>query len=156
MMKSDVYAAEVYCSHCGRKIYPEWARCESCGTPRPIQTASFEVPAEIHRWKWPAFWFGWIWALARGLYTVMGIWLGLYVLIWVAWLVSPFLALAALVLHFVAGAKGYEWDWRQGHWHSSEEFYFSYRRWYGLGWVIVIAAGITVLVPIVWALWSTR
>lgn len=159
-----------FCPSCGVKAVPGDQFCTGCGKPliltRKVASkqehveytecspmAVREFPPGIKRWNWAAFWFGWIWALARGLYPVAIIWLVLYVLMGVAWLLIWIWAPVALILYFVAGAKGYEWDWRHNYYQSVEEFFSSYRRWSIALRILWYTLLISVLLAIVAGTW---
>jgi Cytochrome oxidase complex assembly protein 1 len=84
------------------------------------------IPAEIGRWNWGAFFLNWIWGIGN----------------------QTYIALLALIPGFgfiwmlVLGAKGNAWAWRNGRWDSVEHFRRVQRRWAIWGvvvWVVLIA-----------------
>ncbi len=58
-----------------------------------IETYSEEVPAEIKKWNWGAFFLSWIWGIGNQ------VWISLLGLI----------PIVNIVMIFVLGAKGNEW-----------------------------------------------
>jgi hypothetical protein len=90
----------------------------------PVLPDPKAVPAEINRWNWGAFLLSWIWGVGNNTY------IALLALI-------PFVG---LVMHFVLGAKGSAWAWRNGHWDSIEHFKRVQRKWAMWGAIIWIGA----------------
>lgn len=84
-----------------------------------------EIPAELDRWNWGAFFLNWIWGIGN----------------------STFIALLALipivniVMIFVLGARGSRWAWRNRYWRDAEHFRKTQRNWAIAGlliWVVAI------------------
>jgi hypothetical protein len=95
-----------------------------------------EIPPELDRWNWGAFFLNWIWGIGN----------------------STFIALLALVpfvnivMIFVLGARGSRWAWRNRLWRDTEHFRRAQRKWAIAGlivWVLVFgaAAGIVGGIP---------
>jgi hypothetical protein len=85
------------------------------------QGISAEIPNEIQRWNWGAFWLTWIWGLAHN------VWVSLVVLI----------PGAVLIMPFILGAKGTEWGWQNRKFKGGiAEFRKVQRRWALWGWII--------------------
>ena len=88
-----------------------------------------QIPDDLKRWNWGAFFLNWIWGS-------------------VTTLTSPLLTFVPffgiLVMPFVLGAKGSEWAWRNGRWDSVEHFKRVQRRWAVWGFVIAITTGVLV------------
>jgi len=84
-----------------------------------------EIPPEIDRWNWGAFFLNWIWGVGNGVY------IALLVLI-------PFFGI--LIMPFVLGAKGSAWAWRKGRWDSVEHFKRVQRLWAIWGAAIVLGS----------------
>ncbi|MEI9415188.1 cytochrome c oxidase assembly factor Coa1 family protein [Mesorhizobium sp. Cs1321R2N1] len=82
-----------------------------------------EIPAELDRWNWGAFFLNWIWGIGN----------------------STFIALLALIpvvnliMIFVLGARGSRWAWRNRAWRDAEQFRKTQRNWAIAGlavWVV--------------------
>ncbi|WP_236377136.1 cytochrome c oxidase assembly factor Coa1 family protein [Mesorhizobium muleiense] len=91
-----------------------------------------EIPAELDRWNWGAFFLNWIWGIGN----------------------STFIALLALVplvnivMIFVLGARGSRWAWKNRLWRDAEHFRRTQRNWAIAGlivWVVFIG-GIAAMV----------
>lgn len=79
-----------------------------------------EIPVEINRWNWGAFFLGWIWGLANG--------------VWISLL--TFIPIINIFVAFYLGRKGNELAWRNGDWESVESFHVSQRRWAAAGTIL--------------------
>lgn len=93
-------------------------------TSQPLNQPE-EIPPELDRWNWGAFFLNWIWGIGN----------------------STFIALLALipvvniVMLFVLGARGSRWAWRNRTWRDAEQFRRTQRNWGIAGaivWVAVI------------------
>lgn len=90
-----------------------------------------DVPPEVRRWNWGAFFLTWIWGIGNN--------------VLIAFLVFvPFLG---FIMPFILGIKGGEWAWEKKRWDSLEHFQRVQRiwAWVGLGvflWVVATIAGI--------------
>ncbi len=95
-----------------------------------------EIPAELDRWNWGAFFLNWIWGIGN----------------------STFIALLALIpglnliMMIVLGLRGSRWAWRNRYWKDAEHFRKTQHKWavFGLiSWIVVIAGvvGSVVSVP---------
>lgn len=78
-----------------------------------VEIYSEEVPEEIKKWNWGAFFLSWIWGIGNQ------VWIALLALI-------PFVN---IVMIFVLGAKGSEWAWKAKEWQSVEHFKRVQRLW---------------------------
>ena len=83
-------------------------------------TVGVATPPEIRRLNWGAFFLGWIWCLAHG------VWLGL--------ILSIFLS---GIGNFILLFKGNEWAWQARKWESAEAFNNSQRAWAIAGLILV-------------------
>ncbi|MBA4493071.1 ribonuclease G [Paenactinomyces guangxiensis] len=89
----------------------------------PHQHSSFdEVPAEVKKWNWGAFFLGWIWGIGNS------VWISLLTLI----------PVVNIVMMFVLGAKGSEWAWKAKQWESVAHFKRVQRIWGWVGFAIFI------------------
>jgi len=84
-----------------------------------------EIPAELDRWNWGAFFLNWIWGIGN----------------------STFVALLALIpvvniiMIIVLGARGSRWAWQNRAWRDAEQFRKVQRSWAIAGlaiWVVGI------------------
>ena len=98
---------------------PVYTPPSSYSTDRPYTPD--EVPEEIKKWNWGAFFFNWIWGLFNGVYWPL-------VLIVVNFIpyIGGLLVFAACV---VLGVKGSEWAWKGRSWRSVEHFKRVQRNW---------------------------
>jgi len=96
-----------------------------------------EIPAELDRWNWGAFFLNWIWGIGN----------------------STFIALLALIpfvniiMIIVLGLRGSRWAWRNRYWRDAEHFRSTQRKWAIAGLIVwllglLAAAAIVVTVPI--------
>jgi hypothetical protein len=74
-----------------------------------------EVPKEVKKWNWGAFFLGWIWGIGNR--------------VWISFLL--FIPIVNIVMPFVLGAKGSEWAWKKKDWESVEHFKSVQKKW---GW----------------------
>ncbi len=77
------------------------------------QGESSQVPVEIKKWNWGAFFMTWIWGIGNQTYIAL---LGL-------------IPLVNIVMMFILGAKGNQWAWQNKRWDSIEHFKRVQRRW---------------------------
>lgn len=91
-----------------------------------------EIPAELDRWNWGAFFLNWIWGIGN----------------------STFIALLALIpfvniiMIIVLGARGSRWAWRNRAWRDAEQFRKTQRNWAIAGlvvWVVGIGGCATMV-----------
>lgn len=87
-----------------------------------IEIYSEEVPAEIKKWNWGAFFLSWIWGIGNH------VWISLLSLI-------PFVN---IIMIFVLGAKGSEWAWKAKNWESLDHFKRVQRLWAIWGTVLFL------------------
>lgn len=84
-----------------------------------------EIPRELDRWNWGAFFLNWIWGIGNST--------------WIALL--TFVPVVGLVMMFVLGARGSRWAWRNRAWRDAEHFRKTQRAWAIAGlavWLAVI------------------
>jgi hypothetical protein len=83
-----------------------------------------EIPAELDRWNWGAFFLNWIWGIGN----------------------STFIALLALipvvniVMIIVLGARGSRWAWKNRTWRDAEQFRRTQRNWAIAGLIVWVVA----------------
>ena len=91
-----------------------------------------EIPPELDRWNWGAFFLNWIWGIGN----------------------STFIALLALIpvvnliMIFVLGARGSRWAWQNRAWRDAEQFRKTQRNWAIAGlavWVVSIGGCATIV-----------
>jgi hypothetical protein len=91
-----------------------------------------EIPRELDRWNWGAFFLNWIWGLGNSTYIAL----------------LMFVPLVNIIMIFVLGARGSAWAWKNKPWRDVEHFKRVQKAWaiWGLvSWiaVIVITVGFT-------------
>ncbi|OBQ74917.1 cytochrome c oxidase assembly factor Coa1 family protein [Mesorhizobium erdmanii] len=95
-----------------------------------------EIPPELDRWNWGAFFFNWIWGIANNTFIAL----------------LMFVPLVNIVMLFVLGAKGSRWAWQNVSWRDATHFRKVQRNWaiagfvaFGLG--LASAAAMVGVVP---------
>jgi hypothetical protein len=86
-----------------------------------------ELPPELDRWNWGAFFLNWIWGIGNST------WIALLALI----------PLVNIVMMVVLGLRGNRWAWRNRTWRSADQFRRSQRAWGIAGlivWIVSIGA----------------
>lgn len=84
-----------------------------------------EIPRELDRWNWGAFFLNWIWGIGNST------WIALLTLV----------PVVGFVMMFVLGARGSRWAWRNRAWRDAEHFRKTQRAWAIAGlavWLAVI------------------
>lgn len=97
-----------------------------------IETYAEEVPAEIKKWNWGAFFLSWIWGIGNH--------------VWISFL--SFVPFVGFIMIFVLGAKGSEWAWKAKDWESVEHFKRVQRKWAIWG-AVIFFAGILVSILLI-------
>jgi len=72
-----------------------------------------EIPPEIRGWNWGAFLLSWIWGVGNNTFIAL----------------LALIPVFGLIMHFVLGAKGNRWAWRNGRWDSVAHFKRVQRAW---------------------------
>jgi hypothetical protein len=99
----------------------------------PDMAEPSQIPREVDRWNWGAFFLSWIWGLGNGTPIAL----------------LTLVPLVGFVMIFVLGAKGSRWAWHNERWDSVEHFKRVQRKWAIAGlivWIVGIA-GVAFLVP---------
>ena len=92
-----------------------------------------EIPRELDRWNWGAFFLNWIWGIGNST--------------WIALL--TFVPVVGFVMMFVLGARGSRWAWRNRAWRDAEHFRKTQRAWAIAGlavWLAVIGRAVAALI----------
>jgi hypothetical protein len=82
-----------------------------------------EIPAELDRWNWGAFFLNWIWGIGNSTYIAL----------------LALIPVVNIVMIFVLGARGSRWAWRNRYWRDPEHFRRTQRNWAIAGLLIWIA-----------------
>lgn len=91
-----------------------------------------EIPAELDRWNWGAFFLNWIWGVGNST------WIALLALI----------PLVNIIMIIVLGLRGSRWAWRNRAWRSVDQFRRTQRAWGIAGllvWIVVLGGGGTLV-----------
>ena len=86
-----------------------------------------ELPAELDRWNWGAFFLNWIWGIGNST------WIALLALV----------PVVNIIMMFVLGLRGNRWAWRNRAWRSADQFRRSQRAWGFAGlavWIVALGA----------------
>lgn len=65
-----------------------------------------QVPIEIKKWNWGAFFANWIWGIGNRTYSAL----------------LTLIPLVGWIFAFVLGVKGSEWAWQNKRWKSVDHF----------------------------------
>ncbi|WP_235983899.1 cytochrome c oxidase assembly factor Coa1 family protein [Mesorhizobium neociceri] len=95
-----------------------------------------EIPPELDRWNWGAFFLNWIWGIGNSTFIAL----------------LMFVPLVNIVMLFVLGAKGSRWAWQNVSWRDAEHFRRVQRNWAIAGFSLFVVglfsiAAVAVLVP---------
>lgn len=94
-----------------------------------------EIPAELDRWNWGAFFLTWIWGIGNSVFIAL----------------LMFVPFVNIVVIFVLGARGSRWAWRNRAWRDAEHFRKTQRNWAIAGlisWVVVFGLVATIAVGV--------
>lgn len=91
-----------------------------------------EIPAELNRWNWGAFFLNWIWGIGNSVFIAL----------------LCLIPLVNLVMMIVLGLKGSEWAWRNRAWRDAEHFRSVQRKWAIAGLAIWVIAIVGVIVSV--------
>jgi len=98
-----------------------------------------DVPAEIQRWNWGAFFFGWLWGICNGYYLAL----------------LTFLPFVGLIMKILLGLNGSKWAWQNKKWESVEKFKQVQHNWavaagivfFGMMGIAVLGIVAAILIP---------
>lgn len=100
-----------------------------------------EVPAEIKKWNWGAFFFNWLWGVCNGVYWPLAL-----ILVNLIPYVGQLLALGACI---ALGINGSEWAWKGKQWNSVEHFKRVQHNWaMACLWVLGISVVLGIVIGI--------
>ena len=100
----------------------------------------YQIPPEIKKWNWGAFFFSWLWAVCNGVY---------WPLIIIVFNFIPFIGgLASLGIRIALGIKGNEWAWESKSWNNVEHFKRVQHRWSMVSLFVFSASIILLLIAI--------
>lgn len=80
------------------------------------------VPVELKRWNWGAFWLTWIWGIFNRSYIAL----------------LAFVPIVNLIIPFYLGASGNELAWRNNEWMDVQEFNKIQWKWAIGGWIFAL------------------
>lgn len=80
-----------------------------------------DVPEDIKKWNWGAFWLTWVWGIGNKCYVAL---FGL-------------IPIVNIFVRFYLGKNGNELAWRATRWHSEEALLECQRKWRNWAWIIV-------------------
>ena len=79
-----------------------------------------EIPAELDRWNWGAFFLNWIWGIGNSTFIAL----------------LALIPIVNLIMIFVLGARGSRWAWQNRAWRDAEHFRKTQRNWAIAGLVV--------------------
>lgn len=86
-----------------------------------------EIPPELDRWNWGAFFLNWIWGIGNSTFIAL----------------LMFVPLVNIVMLFVLGARGSRWAWENYPWRDAEHFRRTQRNWAIAGLIVwVVGFGV--------------
>jgi hypothetical protein len=95
-----------------------------------------EVPPEIRKWNWGAFYFGWAWGVGNKAYLALLTLVPCFNFIWM----------------FFCGALGNQWAWKSGEFKDVEQFMAVQRTWNRAGFIsFLVTVGLSILGAISYA-----
>lgn len=83
-----------------------------------------EVPPEVRKWNWGAFFLSWIWGIAHG--------------VWISLLV--FVPVVGFIVPFYLGVKGNELAWKTGRWNDPQAYLDRQKKWAIAGVIVFVLA----------------
>ena len=86
----------------------------------------FEVPLEIKKWNWGAFWTTFIWGYFNDTFISLLI----------------FVPVINIFIPFYLGFKGNELSWQNKRWENMEVFLKAQRKWGIIGWITFVVVAI--------------
>ena len=90
-----------------------------------------QIPQELDRWNWGAFFLNWIWGIGNATPIAL----------------LTFVPGLGFIMMFVLGLRGSRWAWRNKRWDGVEHFKRVQRKW-AIAGLIVWIAGVAILVAI--------
>lgn len=81
-----------------------------------------DVPKELKKWNWGAFWLTWIWGIFNGVYIAL----------------LALIPILNFIIPFYLGKKGGELVWTKTSWKGIEEIKLIQRKWAIGGWIFAI------------------
>ncbi|KYH35528.1 hypothetical protein CLTEP_04670 [Clostridium tepidiprofundi DSM 19306] len=81
-----------------------------------------EVPANVNKWNWGAFWLTWIWGIFNKSYIAL----------------LSLLPILNFIMPFYLGFKGNELAWRNNEWYDVEELHKTQKKWSIAGWIFAL------------------
>ncbi len=88
-----------------------------------------EIPDELNKWNWGAFFLNWIWGIGNSTYIAL----------------LMFVPFVNLAMPFVLGAKGSRWAWENHYWRDASHFKTTQRNWAIAGGVVFVALILLIL-----------
>jgi hypothetical protein len=99
-----------------------------------IQNLTDNERAVLKKWNWGAATLQWIWGIGHGVYLMS----------FIAFLLSLIPIVGAILPFFVFGSHGNQWAWENGHWQDIQHFDRVQRLWahwgFGISALVIVCA----------------
>lgn len=101
----------------------EGCKMENENTPNTSGHGDFsEIPSDIQKWNWGAFWLTWIWGIGNRSYIAL----------------LSLLPILNIIMPFYLGKYGNELAWRNKYWYTLEDFKLAQKKWSLAGWALTL------------------
>lgn len=147
------YTERVQCPYCREVIkapnQPDVTfLCPNCGRELITYDKEEEVPQNIKKWNWGAFFLTWIWGVMNGVYwPLITIPFGFLFVVTDSLFIVDFLwCVISIGMGIALGFNGNKWAWKAKYWRSTADFLRVQRKWtIAALWVVAIGFIITVI-----------
>ncbi|MEO9340087.1 cytochrome c oxidase assembly factor Coa1 family protein [Mesorhizobium sp. SB112] len=102
-----------------------------------------EIPQELDRWNWGAFFLNWIWGIGNSTFIAL----------------LAFIPIVNIIVMIVLGLRGSRWAWQNRYWRDAEHFRKTQRRWAIAGlivWIVVIGGAVATIISVPFAMKSSE
>lgn len=119
------------CPNCGKELLTY--EKERTNNSRLIENAEQkEIPKNIDKWNWGAFFLSWIWGIMNGVYWplyVALVFLFLYLVAGTSMSIDFLWFIVYTGMSIALGINGNKWAWKAKHWNSADDFQETQRKW---------------------------
>ena len=126
------------CPNCGERNIRSAMRCKKCKEwfkfsieEENYNSFSYELPYELQRFNWGAFFFTWIWGLFNNSYLTL-----LYFIVLIFYRFPILSSIISLIFWIWFGICGNRWAWENKRWKSIKHFNDVQRTWATAGTIL--------------------